>query len=267
MRITPLILAAVGASAATALAGDPPCAVVPNVNEDVFAPSNQNWPWNQGGMRYQQLYAADQLGGLTGVIDAFAYRVDEEFGGAFGPTTTVAQIWLGYSDADPGAISTVFDDNFSCCKTLVLDGEVVLSSSGSGFDVLVDVDDVFDYDGSANLLMEIIIPGGSSCEELDAAGLGLGQGGTPWTDRLWALDPGADVGNEGGDDGMVTKFIFAEGGCPADCNGDANLDILDFVCFQTEWQQQTDFGDCNADGAYDILDFVCYQGLFQDGCD
>jgi hypothetical protein len=63
------------------------------------------------------------------------------------------------------------------------------------------------------------------------------------------------------------EFTAAGGGkCAADCNGDGNLDVLDFVCFQGEWQGQTDAGDCDGNGSYDILDFVCYQGLFQDGC-
>ena len=54
--------------------------------------------------------------------------------------------------------------------------------------------------------------------------------------------------------------------CPADCNGDGTLNVLDFVCFQTAWQNQTPAGDCDDNGLYDILDFVCYQGRFQQGC-
>ena len=56
------------------------------------------------------------------------------------------------------------------------------------------------------------------------------------------------------------------GGCAADCNDDGVLNILDFVCFQTEWQNQLATGDCDANGMYNILDFVCYQTLFQRGC-
>jgi hypothetical protein len=44
------------------------------------------------------------------------------------------------------------------------------------------------------------------------------------------------------------------------------LNILDFVCFQGEWQQQTPLGDCDNNGQYNILDFVCFQGAFQAGC-
>ena len=55
--------------------------------------------------------------------------------------------------------------------------------------------------------------------------------------------------------------------CFADCNGDGDLNVLDFVCFQGEWQGQTDAGDCDGNGLYNILDFVCFQGLFVEGCD
>jgi hypothetical protein len=54
--------------------------------------------------------------------------------------------------------------------------------------------------------------------------------------------------------------------CPADCDGNGSLNILDFVCFQSQWQQQTPAGDCDDNGAWNILDFVCYQGLFTAGC-
>ena len=69
--------------------------------------------------------------------------------------------------------------------------------------------------------------------------------------------------------GIEVDHIQYAGGepvCEADCNGDGNLNILDFVCFQSEWQAQSPAGDCDANGQYNILDFVCFQGLFQDGC-
>ncbi len=50
--------------------------------------------------------------------------------------------------------------------------------------------------------------------------------------------------------------------CAADCNEDGVLNILDFVCFQTEWQNQTAAGDCDGNGVYKILDLVCYLGVF-----
>ena len=55
-------------------------------------------------------------------------------------------------------------------------------------------------------------------------------------------------------------------GCIADCDGNGMLNVLDFVCFQQEWQAQTATGDCDGNGLYNILDFVCFQTAFQSGC-
>jgi hypothetical protein len=64
-----------------------------------------------------------------------------------------------------------------------------------------------------------------------------------------------------------TQYIIAgAGGCPGDCDGNGSLNILDFVCFQQQWQQQTAFGDCDNNGLYNILDFVCFQQAFVSGC-
>jgi hypothetical protein len=54
--------------------------------------------------------------------------------------------------------------------------------------------------------------------------------------------------------------------CPADVNGDARIDILDFVAFQLIWTAQTPGADCNDDGAHDVLDFACYADRFIAGC-
>ena len=72
----------------------------------------------------------------------------------------------------------------------------------------------------------------------------------------------------GGGTSDVSIFVCwnSEGGddCPGDCNGDGNASVLDFVCFQLEWQDQTEAGDCNGDGQYSILDFVCFQLEWQE---
>ena len=63
-----------------------------------------------------------------------------------------------------------------------------------------------------------------------------------------------------------TIFEAFVDGCDADCNGDGNLDILDFVCFQALFQTMAPDADCNGDGNLDILDFVCFQASFLAGC-
>ena len=87
-------------------------------------------------------------------------------------------------------------------------------------------------------------------------------GGLPGSDNLGEVTV-VDFSQIAGDQFVV---IPLDGGCPADCDGNGVLNILDFVCFQTEWQNQTPFGDCDGNGEYNILDFVCYQGAFQAGC-
>ena len=55
--------------------------------------------------------------------------------------------------------------------------------------------------------------------------------------------------------------------CFADCDGNGELNILDFVCYQGLFQSGDDAADCDANGQLNILDFVCFQGEFQAGCD
>jgi len=55
-------------------------------------------------------------------------------------------------------------------------------------------------------------------------------------------------------------------GCFADCNGDGMLNVLDFVCYQTQFGAGDLAADCNGDGSLNVLDFVCYQAAFAAGC-
>jgi len=54
--------------------------------------------------------------------------------------------------------------------------------------------------------------------------------------------------------------------CIADANADCELNILDFVEFQGQFQAGEPLADCNEDGLLNILDFVCFQGEFQGPC-
>ena len=71
-----------------------------------------------------------------------------------------------------------------------------------------------------------------------------------------------------GNVGQSDTLGFSVGcGCAiADCDGNCELNVLDFVCFQNEWQSQTNAGDCDNNGLYNILDFVCFQEAFVKGC-
>ena len=54
--------------------------------------------------------------------------------------------------------------------------------------------------------------------------------------------------------------------CPADCDGNGELNVLDFVCFQGLFLSGSADADINGDGVLNILDFVAYQQAFQAGC-
>jgi hypothetical protein len=184
--------------------------VIPNINANQPGPSNQAFPWNQGQMRYQQVYARDQFQGLTGPVTMFSYRVDESAGGPFTSGPIDCEIRLCHTNAAPNALSLNFADNLGGDVTLVFDGLISLSSAGNPavFDINVDINNNFFYNGSQNLLIEIKVFGPASTTQFDAAGTGLGEGGTPWTDRLWAFDPNAVSGSSSGDDGYVTQFTL-----------------------------------------------------------
>lgn len=60
--------------------------------------------------------------------------------------------------------------------------------------------------------------------------------------------------------------VRVEPACAADVNNDGELNILDFVAFQSLFQDGDPEADCNGDGGLDVLDFVCFQGKFVEGC-
>lgn len=183
--------------------------VIPNVNENTPGPSNNAFPFNQGNMRVQQVFAADQFQGMTGNISQIAFRIDESAGSPFTSNPMDTEIRLCHTNAQPTMMSTTFADNYGSDVTLVYDATLVLSSSGNGFDIIIDLQQPFVYNGTQNLLVEYKVFGPAVSTQFDAAGTGLGEGGTPWTDRVWALDPNADTGTSSGDDGYVTQFTFS----------------------------------------------------------
>jgi hypothetical protein len=84
---------------------------------------------------------------------------------------------------------------------------------------------------------------------------------------IWQKDNGEDVGVDWAVGEVEVGFDVVQGqACYADCTGDGNLDILDFVCFQAFWSESEPYADCNKDGEWNILDFVCFQGAFSAGC-
>jgi len=57
-----------------------------------------------------------------------------------------------------------------------------------------------------------------------------------------------------------------EASCYADCDASGQLNIDDFICFQTNFVLGEASADCDASGQLNIDDFICFQTLFVLGC-
>jgi len=186
--------------------------VVPNINAASPGLSNDGFPFGLGVMRYQQVFAASQFGGVSGFIDRFAYRPDEGVGQAFAPMDVNCQIWFSHTQKSPQGLDPIFDNNQGPDKAMVFSGNMRISSSGnpSLFDVVFDVNNNFFYNGHDNLLMEVkVFAPAYGMSQLDSvATTPLGDGGTPWTSRLYEFGTDATTGSTVGDDGMVTQFTL-----------------------------------------------------------
>ena len=54
--------------------------------------------------------------------------------------------------------------------------------------------------------------------------------------------------------------------CYPDCNGDGQINLSDFGCFQTKFALGDPYADCNGDGVRNLSDFGCFQTKFALGC-
>ncbi len=63
-----------------------------------------------------------------------------------------------------------------------------------------------------------------------------------------------------------THVLITNEGCFADCDNDAQLNIDDFVCFQTQFAIGDPAADCDEDSILTIDDFICFQTLYAIGC-
>ena len=141
--------------------------VVPNAQTDVEGDQGNRFPFDlkaQGwtSIRYQQVYAAGEIG-RSGVIDRIAFRPDVTWGQAFSTFGISADIRLAHTGRAPDGLSTTFADNVGADETLVLDTADLSLASGKvncspcDFDIVIDIDDVFDYNGTDNLLLDVRI--------------------------------------------------------------------------------------------------------------
>jgi hypothetical protein len=133
--------------------------VVPSNLGAVEGNTNNSIPFSSANSRYQQIYAASQFT-AGGIIEALRFRRNGN-SAAFTRTGIDIQINLGYAATTVAGASAVFANNIGGGYVTVYDGLLDLASSGvvstpNPFDVVIDVDDVFNYNPAlGNLLLDI----------------------------------------------------------------------------------------------------------------
>jgi hypothetical protein len=77
-----------------------------------------------------------------------------------------------------------------------------------------------------------------------------------------------DVIEGPGFDNLVDPAYFPsfKDDCYADCDEDGQLNINDFICFQTKYAINDLTADCDLNGVRNIDDFICFQTLYALGC-
>lgn len=189
--------------------------VVPNIYESAEAPSNSGWPFSASPARYQQVFSASEMGG-SGIIDKIAFRLDQMVASGFTDVPVDLEVRLSHVlyDPDDAAFTNTFDTNIGSEETLVLDGVFNLSGTISAvkpnpFDIILDVDNTFMYNGNDNLLMDIKIfsqqpNNGYSIYTFDATGYDYEDS----VSRLYFADAEATTGYRS-TIGLVTEFTIS----------------------------------------------------------
>ena len=95
----------------------------------------------------------------------------------------------------------------------------------------------------------------------------------PWSDNGFGSGPGLkqivniDLWSPNG--GLFVDAISLtpmKVACYADCEGDGDLDVFDFLCFQGRYAALDPYADCEGDGDWDIFDYLCFLDQFAAGC-
>jgi hypothetical protein len=115
------------------------------------------------------------------------------------------------------------------------------------------------FDASGNQIGDAVIEIASDCA---------------WTWNGWEFDSGvAAVEIEGAVFGgafvMMDAMEVSYGAavCVADCDGDGDLTLFDFLCFQNQFDAGDLAADLDGDGVLTLFDFLAFQNAFDAGCE
>lgn len=191
---------------------------MPNAKATVEGNGNLGAPFNLAPFgatsnRYQQVYSASELA-HTGIIDMIAFRRDEG-AGTFSACGISVEIRLSHTSKAVDGLDSTFANNVGADETVVLDTtDLCLSSSRdcpSGgpcpFDIIIELDNTFTYNGTANLLLDIRARNAVATTQFDMEET-FGDSVSNVASRV----PGGTVNDVSGvpfSRGLVTKFIFS----------------------------------------------------------
>ena len=194
--------------------------VVPNAQTTVEGNNQTQAPFNIGAggipavsMRYQQVYSSGDIGG-SGIIDKIAFRPDGINGQVFAASGESVEIRLSHTPKSPDGLSTTFANNVGADEMVVFDtNSFSLSSNntncGAGgpcdFDIIIDLNDVFTFNGTDNLLLDVRMRTNISSSLFDVQEtIGDGVG------RLFSSVSGSVTNPTGATStvGLVTKFFL-----------------------------------------------------------
>lgn len=120
--------------------------------------------------RFQQVFDASALHGEVGIVDALILRLDCPSLPLEGGTGPMIEVRLSHTTATPSTISPMFADNVGGDETMVLDtpslplfSEAFATNPPNpcplDFDVVIDLDNKFLYNGHDNLLLDVRVLG------------------------------------------------------------------------------------------------------------
>jgi hypothetical protein len=187
--------------------------VVPNAQATVEGNENFNLPFAHS-RRFQQVYSASEIID-AGIIDKIAFRPDFVTGRAFAITGVSVKISLSHTPKPVDGLSATFADNVGSDETVVLDTTNLSYSSSKAncgaagpcdFDIEIDLDDVFEFNGQDNLLLDVSTRQGNNTSGPFDAQFTTGDGvssGFGETDNLADLTADFIVTR-----GLVTKFYI-----------------------------------------------------------
>ena len=196
--------------------------VVPNAQAEVEGNSSNSFPFHLDrsstsatSMRYQQVYSSGDIGG-TGIIDKIAFRPDRTFGLIFSSSGDSVEIRLSHTPKSPDGLSATFANNVGADETVVLDTTSFSLSSNKtncgavgpcDFDIVIDVDNAFTFNGTGNLLLDVRMRTNIRSSFFDVEGT-PGDG----VSRLYSSSFGSVTDPTGitSTVGLVTKFFLRD---------------------------------------------------------